>query len=159
MSGYEYKTVALPRLLKGPRARRQSASDFVSGVIEEVLNHQDSDGWEYLGAESFATPDRAGLFGRVETADFVVLVFRRQRETVEAVRRMMDRRGPPPSNAPAQAPAAYAAPAPAPATPLPSRAAGPMFKTPRAEGVGQAAPAAPRPHAPAPNAPRLDDEI
>ncbi len=155
MSGYEYKTVALPRLLKGPRARRQSASDFVSGVVEEVLNHQDSEGWEYLGTESFQTPDRAGLFGRVETSDFVVLVFRRQRETVEAVRRMMDRRGPPSSNAPAQAPAAYA-PA-APATPPAARAAGPMFKAPRAEGA--APPAAPRTQAPAPNAPRLDDEI
>ncbi len=103
MSGYEYKTVALPRLLKGPRARRQSAADFVAGVIDSALNGENEQGWEYLGVQEFSTPDRAGLFGRVEMAEFAVLIFRRPREASAPVKRMMEMRGPAP--APASAPA------------------------------------------------------
>lgn len=119
MSGYEYKTLALPRLLKGPRARRQSAADFVSGVIESALNDEDGQGWEYLGVQEFSTPDRSGLFGRVEPAEFAVLIFRRPREASAPVKRMMEMRTPSSSAAYEPPPAPEEPIAPAAATPRP----------------------------------------
>ncbi|WP_018631686.1 hypothetical protein [Neomegalonema perideroedes] len=131
MSGYEYKTLALPRLLKGPRARRQSAADFVSGVIESALNDEDGQGWEYLGVQEFSTPDRSGLFGRVEPAEFAVLIFRRPREASAPVKRMMEMRAPS-----SPAPAAYESP-PAPEEPIAPAAAPP--RPPIGSGTGSGA--------------------
>ncbi|MDD2868787.1 hypothetical protein [Neomegalonema sp.] len=187
MSGYEYKTLALPRLLKGPRARRQSAADFVAGVLDSALNGEQAQGWEYMGVQEFSTPDRAGLFGRVETAEFAVLIFRRPREASAPVKRMMEMRTPAAAPvaavpAPAQEPPAVQTARPAspisPAAPtnsprpFPPRAlaAGGMFKggrptsgegeAPGAPAAPSAAPRAPRPGAPSPqNTPRLDDDF
>lgn len=179
MSSYDYKTLSLPRLLKGPRARRQSAGDFVAGVIESALNGEQAQGWEFMGAQEFTTPNRSGLFGRVEPTDFIVLIFRRPKESAESRLRGAEAR----SAAPASYPDAYeeprlprSPPRSAPAattpdpqpnvTPYPPRApsAAPMFRGAAARPA-PVDPAAATPRAPSTGAssgretPRLDDDF
>lgn len=82
MPDYEYKTVALPRSVAKRRRRRQSEADLVAEQLGKVLNEEARDRWEYVRAETLTTPGQRGLLNQTKPAAYVVLIFKRIRETV-----------------------------------------------------------------------------
>lgn len=78
MSGYEYKTVALPNAIEGKLRRRQTEADLIAETLGETLRTEAVDGWEYMRAETLISRARASIFSRspVDTP-FTVLIFRR----------------------------------------------------------------------------------
>jgi hypothetical protein len=75
MTRYEYKVVAAPNKTKSFKGVR-SHEDLFASVLAEVMNEMAASQWEYLRAESLPCEERAGLTGRVEAYQSV-LVFRR----------------------------------------------------------------------------------
>ncbi len=82
MANYEYKTVALPRSVAKRRRRRQTEADLVAEQLGKTLNDEAIDGWEYVRAETLTTPGQRGLMKQAIPAAYVVLIFKRARETV-----------------------------------------------------------------------------
>ncbi len=112
MSNYEYKTVALPRSVDKRRRRRQTEADLVAEQLGKTLNEEAVDGWEYVRAETLTTPGHRTLMKQGVPAAYVVLIFRRARESVW---KSQAKQGLAPPTDPSPAPAAPTPPAPAPA--------------------------------------------
>jgi len=103
MPGYEYKVVPAPT--KGQKAKgvKTPQGRFAQG-LQQALNAEGGDGWEYLRAELLPSEERSGLTGST-TNWRNVLVFRRAIGGADMVR--------PPEIA-VKAPASEAAPKVAP---------------------------------------------
>ena len=76
MTRYEYKTVAAPRRERRFKGVKAGADGFAR-TIEDVLNEECVDGWEYLRAESLPCDSKGGLFSRGMEILHTVLIFRR----------------------------------------------------------------------------------
>lgn len=73
---YEYKTVGGPE--RGTRKRGcKTASDRVAAAMQDLIQHEAMEGWEYLRTDLLPVEERQGLFGRRQTMHCSVLVFRR----------------------------------------------------------------------------------
>lgn len=78
MSRREYKTVAMPQLLKARRRRGQTRAEMVAEIVSLVINKQAGMGWRYVGTDSFRTVERRGLLGGAVETVYTVLVFDRE---------------------------------------------------------------------------------
>ena len=76
MTRYEYKTVAAPRRERRFKGVKAGADGFAR-TIEDALNEECVDGWEYLRAESLPCDSKGGLFSRGMEILHTVLIFRR----------------------------------------------------------------------------------
>jgi hypothetical protein len=75
MSAYEYKVVPAPARAEKVKGVRAPEARFARAV-ENLMNAQAAEGWEYLRAETLPSEERKGLGGRT-TRWRTVLVFRR----------------------------------------------------------------------------------
>jgi len=139
MANYEYKTVALPRSVAKRRRRRQTEADLVAEQLGKTLNDEAIDGWEYVRAETLTTPGQRGLVKQAVPAAYVVLIFKRSRESVwqrhaEAANPQdaMPAREP----TPASQPQPMVAPAPAPTPQNTPPAAAPVPPQPEVQQFG-----------------------
>ena len=76
MTRFEYKTVAAPRKERRFKGVKSGAEGFAR-TIEDVLNEECVDGWEFQRAESLPCDARGGLFSRGGEVLHTVLIFRR----------------------------------------------------------------------------------
>ena len=77
MPNYEYKVVPAPR--KGLRAKGiRGAENKFANALQDVMNTQAADGWEYFRTDTLPCDERQGLTGRSTTFQNM-LVFRRIR--------------------------------------------------------------------------------
>ncbi|MCH2164093.1 MAG: DUF4177 domain-containing protein [Marinovum sp.] len=75
MNLYEYKVIAAPS--KGLKAKGLKTPNMrLAAALQEALNQESSDGWEYVRAETLPSEERQGLTGST-TGFRNVLVFRR----------------------------------------------------------------------------------
>lgn len=75
MQRYEYKVVPAPR--KGIKTRSaRTTEDRFAAALEEVMNVQGAQGWEYVRSDTLPAEERQGLTGRT-TVYQNMLVFRR----------------------------------------------------------------------------------
>lgn len=86
MTGYEYRTVALPRSHK-KAPRRRGAAEKIAAILETVINETAAEGWEYLRAEEVASQERPHLLSARTTVHHTILVFRREVAAAPARRR------------------------------------------------------------------------
>lgn len=101
---FDYKIVPAP--VKGVRKKGLKTPEArFAAVLEDAINAQAAEGWEFHGTEALPVQERKGLAG-TRTITRHMLVFRRARAEAEA-----------------QAAAPLTATAPAPATDLPSLSA------------------------------------
>ena len=114
----EYKTVPLPVPLRVQKKGRRSHGDLVAEAMDEILNAQALEGWEFVRSETVRTQRKAGVFGKLQIIDSVLLVFTRPAEAVSAMiaeAQAQHRPAEPnpaatPTPAPQQAPAAAGSP-------------------------------------------------
>ncbi|MEO1329581.1 MAG: hypothetical protein AAFW46_07965 [Pseudomonadota bacterium] len=78
MSRREYKTVAMPQIVKGRRRMRQSRAEMIAELLSGVINRQAQQGWAYVRADTFRTLQRRTWFHRSEEVAYTVLVFERE---------------------------------------------------------------------------------
>lgn len=76
MTRYEYKTVPAPRRPKKYRAIKSGEEAFAR-TLEEALNREGAEGWEYLRAESLPCDVKKGMFSGAREELHSVLIFRR----------------------------------------------------------------------------------
>ena len=76
MARFEYRVVVPPRKPRNIKGVR-SHEDRFAAVLAEVMNDMARENWEYVRAESLPCEQRAGLTGKIETFQ-TVLVFRRE---------------------------------------------------------------------------------
>lgn len=75
MQRYEYRVVPAPR--KGIKTRTaKTAEDRFAAALEEVMNAQGAEGWDYVRSDTLPAEERQGLTGRA-TVYQNMLVFRR----------------------------------------------------------------------------------
>jgi hypothetical protein len=89
---FEYKCVGgpeRPKRLRGTRSR----SERVALAMQEIINIEAVDGWEYQRTDLVPVEEKAGLFSRAHDVHRAVLIFRRERSAAR------------PAHAPMQAPA------------------------------------------------------
>ncbi|MFK7945317.1 MAG: DUF4177 domain-containing protein [Paracoccaceae bacterium] len=87
---YEYKVVGAPERAKRARGAR-TRTDRVAHALQDLINAEAVEGWEYQRTDLLPVEERPGLFSRVRETHRAVLVFRRL--TAEA-RRAGNQRGP-----------------------------------------------------------------
>ena len=75
MSAYEYKVMPAPARAEKVKGVRAPEARFARSV-ENLMNAQAAEGWEYLRAETLPSEERKGLGGRT-TKWRTVLIFRR----------------------------------------------------------------------------------
>lgn len=74
---YDYKVIPAPR--KGRKARGvKGVEERFSHALQDVMNENAADGWEFLRSETLPSEERAGLTSTT-TVFRSVLVFRRAR--------------------------------------------------------------------------------
>ncbi len=74
---FEYKVIPAPK--KGRKARGiKGAEERFSFAVQELMNEQASEGWEFLRSETLPSEERQGLTS-TQTVFRSVLVFRRPR--------------------------------------------------------------------------------
>jgi len=73
---FEYKTVGGPERGRKRRGAR-TVADRVAAAMQEIIEAETVDGWEYLRTDLIAVEERSGLFARRQTMHCPVLVFRR----------------------------------------------------------------------------------
>jgi hypothetical protein len=73
---FEYKCVGAPERPK--RQRGASRSERVAIAMQEIINVEAVDGWEYLRTDLVPVEEKAGLFSRTHEVHRAVLVFRRE---------------------------------------------------------------------------------
>lgn len=78
MTDYEYKVVIAPRRAGRVKGVRRTEDRFAQKLMDSI-NGMARHGWEYLRADSLPCEERAGITGRVESYQ-TVLVFRRPKE-------------------------------------------------------------------------------
>lgn len=74
---YEYKCVGAPeraRRRKGARTR----SDRVARAMEDLINDNAIDGWEYLRTDLVPVEEKGGVLSRSQEVHRAVLIFRRE---------------------------------------------------------------------------------
>jgi len=73
---YEYRCVAGPTVIavKNLDQRSKAVSEF-----QDIINHEASDGWEYVGIDEFQTSEPQGCMGAggQKITVFKMLVFKR----------------------------------------------------------------------------------
>ncbi|MEO1293089.1 MAG: hypothetical protein AAFV62_09710 [Pseudomonadota bacterium] len=77
MAELEYKTVAMPQLVRGRRKRRQTRAEMVAELVSTVINKQAAQGWRYAGTDTFTCFERPRLFARRVETVYTVLIFDR----------------------------------------------------------------------------------
>jgi hypothetical protein len=82
MSYYDYKVVPAPRHLRKARGISDPA-ELLSLHLSEALTEQARAGWEYVRAETLPAEAAGGLFRRAVEETVTVLVFRRERDSLE----------------------------------------------------------------------------
>lgn len=112
--GYEYKSLPAPRQA-GKIAGAKTPQEKCAKMLENLLNAQAADGWDYMGSETLSCEYRSGWLRRREISAQTVLVFRRVKTAAR----------PAPSIS-----AETAAPPPAPAARTAPSAAAPKVATP-----------------------------
>lgn len=82
---YEYKTISMPTYLgyKG----RQTISDALATYIQETINNNCTDGWEYYSTDTYYIEEVPGCWGMLlgcksKSGTYNVLVFRRNKTDV-----------------------------------------------------------------------------
>lgn len=75
---FEYKTVGGPERGRKRRGAR-TVADRVAAAMQDIIEAETVDGWEYLRTDLIAVEERSGLFARRQTMHCPVLVFRRAR--------------------------------------------------------------------------------
>lgn len=73
---FEYKCVGAPERPK--RLRGTSRSDRVALAMQEVINAEAVDGWEYLRTDLVPVEEKPGFFSRTQEVHRAVLIFRRE---------------------------------------------------------------------------------
>jgi hypothetical protein len=74
---YEYRCVAAPAVVTVRRAKERMKS---IQTLEETLNRESLEGWEYVGIDEIAIVEPRGFFSSKKTrTSFKVIVFRRLR--------------------------------------------------------------------------------
>lgn len=73
---YEYKCVGAPEKAKRSRGAK-TRTDRVAHAMQELINREAVDGWEYLRTDLLPVEEKSGLFSRSSEAHRAVLVFRR----------------------------------------------------------------------------------
>jgi hypothetical protein len=73
---FEYKCVGAPERPK--RLRGSSRSDRVALAMQEVINAEAVDGWEYLRTDLLPVEEKAGFLSRTQEVHRAVLIFRRE---------------------------------------------------------------------------------
>jgi hypothetical protein len=73
---FEYKCVGGPERPK--RLRGSSRSDRVAFAMQEIIDAEAVDGWEYLRTDLVPVEEKAGLFSRTQEVHRAVLIFRRE---------------------------------------------------------------------------------
>lgn len=82
MERLEYKTVALPQMVRGKKKRRQSTAEMVAETLGRTINKHSTDGWTYLRAESMRGEETQGfLFRKSVEVTYTVLIFVRPAPT------------------------------------------------------------------------------
>lgn len=72
---YEYRCVAAPALVTVRRVRERLKSVH---ALEETLNRESTNGWEYVGMDELAILEPQGFWSRKkQRTSFKVIVFRR----------------------------------------------------------------------------------
>lgn len=75
MPFYEYKVIPAPD--KAPKIKKLKGAALFAAGLEQVMNEQASEGWEFHRAETLPDEERRGLASRT-TVTRHVLVFRRE---------------------------------------------------------------------------------
>lgn len=73
---YEYKVVGAPERAKRARGAR-TRTDRVARALQDLINSEAVEGWEYQRTDLLPVEERAGFFSRVRETHRAVLVFRR----------------------------------------------------------------------------------
>lgn len=73
MPDHEYRVIPAPA--RAPKSKQKGTDPFARS-IQDVLNAEARDGWEYLRAETLPQQERSGLTG-TRTGFKTLLVFRR----------------------------------------------------------------------------------
>lgn len=73
---YEYKCVGAPEKAKRSRGAK-TRTDRVAHAMQELINREAVNGWEYLRTDLLPVEEKSGLFSRSSEAHRAVLVFRR----------------------------------------------------------------------------------
>jgi hypothetical protein len=81
---FEYKCVGAPERPK--RLRGASRSERVALAMQEIIDAEAVDGWEYLRTDLVPVEERAGLFSRTQEVHRAVLIFRREPSVARAAR-------------------------------------------------------------------------
>ena len=83
MSFYEYRVVPAP--VAAPRVKGvKGTSNLFALGLEEALNAEGQDAWEYQRSETLTASSRQGLFRKTVTEQVTVMIYRRWVETEEA---------------------------------------------------------------------------
>ncbi len=81
MTFYEYKVIPAPA--KGQKAQGIKTPEArIANTIEELLNAQAADGWEYLRTDILPSEERSGLTG-THTVYRTLMVFRRAKDVAQ----------------------------------------------------------------------------
>lgn len=73
---YEYKVVGAPERAKRARGAR-TRTDRVARALQDLINQEAVDGWEYQRTDLLPVEERPGFFSRPRETHRAVLVFRR----------------------------------------------------------------------------------
>ena len=76
LMAFEYKCVGAPEKAKRKKGAR-SRSERVARAMEEIIQAEAVDGWEYQRTDLIPVEERSGLFSRAHEVHRAVLVFRR----------------------------------------------------------------------------------
>lgn len=77
MARREYKAVAMPQLVTGPRRRGRGGAELVAETVGKVINAQAARGWVYAGSDSYRAMERPRWWSRPEEVIYTVLLFER----------------------------------------------------------------------------------
>lgn len=84
---YEYKCVGAPEKAKRRRGAK-TRTDRVAHALQDLINREAVDGWEYQRTDLLPVEERTGLFSRMHETHRAVLIFRRARpDTARSVMR------------------------------------------------------------------------
>ena len=73
---YEYKVVGAPERAKRARGAR-TRTDRVARALQDLINEEAVDGWEYHRTDLLPVEERAGFLSRPRETHRAVLIFRR----------------------------------------------------------------------------------
>ena len=89
MNSLDYKCVPVPRRPKKTRAHRTPA-DAMAQAMQEILNAEAAQGWEYLRTDLVPMEHRTGLLSGVQESHQAILIFRRAARSARAAEPALD---------------------------------------------------------------------